>query len=436
LKIKEEAPFDGVQFSYNEMYTYKNGKKNGAFKIKNKSGYYVQDSLDGKIIFFDNYSEDSTFCIYKNGKPIDGTVWHHLAKTNYKNGKKNGIEKKEVSFGNEVNQVLHTYKNGILEGEVIYKKEEEVIGKGIYKNNKAYEGIFFEKAERYIARRGYFSNAPTYLVTSYKKGKKEGKQNIYNRNKEYKEGQPFDGMFVKNAAKEIRIDFFENGKTQKIISINRNGRDTLFFKNEKPFDGKKIEIIDGDFFQHYYQQGINGFETKERCEDCWSHKVEFSDESKTSGRVTFGKRMEGSFMRFSDGKIVEMKFAEKGFKNEDLNWALNKNAQLALKMAFPDDNVFIEVESSFQLNLDQAYFQLVKLPRRLFENAQIFYYLPNEDQAFAALKIVRSRNHHGIELEPGGDGLYNLEVLKDGKEILDLEGIPLEKALEVCKENQ
>ena len=43
LILKDEKPFDGVKFSYDKMYTYKNGKKNGAFKTKNQSGNYVQD---------------------------------------------------------------------------------------------------------------------------------------------------------------------------------------------------------------------------------------------------------------------------------------------------------------------------------------------------------------------------------------------------------
>ena len=480
LTLKNEEPFDGVEFSYNGMHTYKNGKKHGSFDTYHQKGQYVQGSVDGKITFYN--SNDSTFCIYKNGAPIDGTVWSYSDKTNYKNGKKHGTETKSVSFGQLVDQITQTYKNGILDGEVIYKKEELVIEKGVYKNNQPYEGIFFEENERYKVARGYYSKETTYIVTPYKKGKKEGEQNIYNKNKTllesheyknnnlitssvfnigmpdegifkgtYKKGKPNEGEFVQSNKDEIRIRVFKRGETQKVVSISSFGRDTLFFKNEKPFEGKKNEIIDEELFQHHYQQGIhtkttfdnyvvnyfsNGFETKENCENCWSHKVEFSDKNKTSGKVTFGKEIDDNFIRFTDGEIVEIHYNQNVYDKETINWEVKKNSQIVIRFSFPYQKVIYEIVSDFKLNLDKAHFELIRFPERIHENSNVFYYLTNEEKPFASLEIIDGRNMNGFELEPGRDGLYHLELEKNGKNILEYELITLERVLEICKENQ
>ena len=490
LILKDGEPFEGVDPRDYKMITYKNGKKHGAFHseyIYNNTyayGQYFQDSLDKKITFYDRETNDSTFCIYKKGTPINGTAWNKNIQSNYKNGIKHGTET-EFYFSENINRIIRTYKNGKLHGPITFKKDDLKIEEGFYKKNKPYKGSFYKKGERAIVnKRHSFRGAEMiYTFTRYKKGKKEGIENTYgeadgkllttneykenkliassvfdvelNGKKEwkgfYKKEKPYDGEFIEVINwKLITIKSLRKGNLEKIYFIHKNGNDTLIFKNQKPFSGSQIEVVDEKVFQHIFKQGnltqtlfsyyeVNyspdGFETKEKsCEDCLIHKVEFTNINKTSGLVTFGKKQPDDFIRFADGKIVEMNIKTEGYDNEKINWMMG-DSKPTLKLVAQKRDIIIQFESDFQWNPKMMYFDFLNIEEELFRNGNIFYSLKNHQKPFASLSVVNRKHFHGIEIKQDGDGLFYLERMVNGKEILDKEGITLEEVLKICKEH-
>jgi len=488
LFYKNEAPFEGVEMERDQMITYENGKKHGSFKSNyinypfTLTGQYDEDQLDGKINFYDPETNDSTFCIYQKGIPIDGTVWSKDYTVSYKSGKKHGleIEKTKSSIGDKITR---TYKDGSLHGSTTYYKGDIKLRSGIYKNNQPDEGDFVQNATRKQFLPSYYSKGleSIYIISAYKNGKKDGIQNSYSQSDHkllssdefknnklitktdfittanfkteskgiFKKGKPHDGTFVTRKSKLLQIDFLEKGKLEKAIFIYKNGQDTLILKNQKPFDGKQTKLIEEDLFHHTYQKGMltktsflkyevnflsNGFETTEFCEDCIIHQVAFSNQNKTSGKITFGKNQAKDFIRFSDEKIVEMNIQEEEYNRDIIFWKI-ENAKPTLKIPTLENKIAIKVESNFQLNMEMMYLNLIDIQSKLNSNIEVFYYLKNHKKPIASLKIINNKITHGIEIKEDDNGLFYLEKIVNGEKTLDLEGITLDKVLEVCEKN-
>ncbi|MEP2240324.1 MAG: hypothetical protein ABJI22_18295, partial [Maribacter sp.] len=109
------------------LTTYKAEEKEGPFLVTKKykgysaSGNYNQGVYDGKITFQNLQNKTSTFCTYKNGKPIDGTTIYKDTVISFKDGLKHGLETPVLAYGSynsPFDSISRNYKEGKLHGQI------------------------------------------------------------------------------------------------------------------------------------------------------------------------------------------------------------------------------------------------------------------------------------------------------------------------------
>jgi antitoxin component YwqK of YwqJK toxin-antitoxin module len=223
ITFKDGKPYNGAHYAhYNgETITFKNGKKEGPFsnlENQNKalqiSGNYKNNLWEGIIIFKETDLNLETSCLYKEGKPIDGTAIDKHTITPYKKGKKNGTEK-TVQFDAYAENPIKTikiteYNKGVPLHETWpeFKNDKGKIVEGVYKDGTPFNGTFFE-----------FKPA-TGTLSQYKKG--------------------------------VIIDNQYHGYNDKNSLLVT---DTLRYKAGKPYQGKGIEYYKGKIHEHHYSKG-------------------------------------------------------------------------------------------------------------------------------------------------------------------------------------
>jgi len=225
LTFKNDEPYNGVNYNKytKELITYKKGKKDGVFSnLQNNNnnliinGKYKNNLWHGKVFFYEKKIDKRTNCIYKKGKPQNGTVVEGRVLTPYKNGLKHGTETLFASNRGKIEpeRITEYHKGNIL--NTIWpnrKNEKGEIIKGTFKNNKPYNGDFFE----FKAAIGTFSHYKNGLII----------------------GAQYQGYYDNKAYKEQLIP-----------------TDTLVYKNGKPYSGTLLEYPErGRFHIHKYDEG-------------------------------------------------------------------------------------------------------------------------------------------------------------------------------------
>ncbi|MBU2945716.1 toxin-antitoxin system YwqK family antitoxin [Zobellia uliginosa] len=215
------------------LTTFKNGTKEGPFRISKKykgyiaSGNYNQGVYEGKIEFENLQSKTSTFCMYQNGKPIDGTAIYKDTIISYKNGLKNGLETPMRAYGaynSPFDSISRNYIDGKLHGQIKYFEESTLIAEGLYNKNKPFTGVFYE-----------YSGGTNYTRSTYNEGEQLKEEYIsqkFKANYEYKDSKLHQGKFYYNE------DLIAEGS----------------YKNGISFEGSfaTLEKIDKNYFPEKY----------------------------------------------------------------------------------------------------------------------------------------------------------------------------------------
>lgn len=298
-------PVSGVaMFKKNYITTYKNGKKHGletsirgdrfsSKAIDSMSRNYVDGQLEGKIEFYKQKKLIATG-VYKNNKPYTG-VFHEDSKgtVQYINEYAEGALMKHELHFRDILQTL-SYRNGKKLQTKFYNKEQ-LLAEGLYKDDQPYEGGFIELE---IKDPNYYHER--YTLTLYKKGKKNGEEQLVNfkenkiektttylKNKKvrkvdfipfkdndslvgfYKKGKPFSGYFLyeEHENKEFSntvsvLNYYENGQKKGhqfyTVKGSRMQRvlDSISYVKGKPYQGVALkEQEDGVIYQQFYEKG-------------------------------------------------------------------------------------------------------------------------------------------------------------------------------------
>lgn len=237
LDFEDGRPFNGKKYDDGKLLQYKKGELNGPYfyyeedSILIEKGNYLDNHKDGKISYTP-IDEKPFECIYKEGKPFEGTAIEFGAKNTYKNGEKNGVCYTYYPFKSS-----QEYVNGKKEG-VFTVIVNDFNFRGEYKNDKPYTGSFLN-TEAYDIK---------YQIEHYNEGKKDG---IF---AEYITG--FDIIIETNYNNEI-LDYKK--------AIDQNNDSTIAYieyKNNKPLSGKIVKMNeDGNLVISSYKNGQkNGIE--------------------------------------------------------------------------------------------------------------------------------------------------------------------------------
>jgi len=313
LTYKNNKPFNGEEFSTYDrrLTTYKEGAKNGPFTEYTYDGVIIegnyQDGLwEGTLTFEDRLHNKTTSCIYKNGKPTDGTVISNNCITNYKNGLKTGLESCSKNLYFKINNkyeliydnIVQNYKNGQLNGKIQYFKNQNLVADGQYVNGNPREGTFFINKTFQNFYKGGKLVKSTYYFGMYKQvyifeNHLISKEITYKDNTiiyegDFKNGNEYNGTFITIDDKEEPRSFtrtpYKNGKKQgkeqvinsienKIEEVNTYDEGVILHKIKKfPFKGldsvigtyKKGEPFSGHFYTvkstiekiEHYKKGV------------------------------------------------------------------------------------------------------------------------------------------------------------------------------------
>lgn len=172
LVYKNGYPFEGeIYHEDDKLLKYQNGEKNGAYfyyeedSILIEKGIFKDDHKEG-VISYTPVNEKPFECLYKDGKPFEGTALEYNNKNEYKNGLKNGICLSDYPYKSS-----QEYVNGKKEGAFAVVVNGFNFG-GEYKNDKPYSGAFLNED----------GSETKYMIEHYNKGKKFGLFSEYNRN--------------------------------------------------------------------------------------------------------------------------------------------------------------------------------------------------------------------------------------------------------------
>ncbi len=373
LTFKNYSPYNGMSWFGNTIFTYKNGKREGAYQVYDmdktvvvEEGQYINDLKQGTVTYTPLKNDKHSFinhkpstCIFVDDTPFNGTIATKKETTHYVNGKKTGVcstyfdvytnmlarkttYKNNKKEGEEITYLIHnktlkgfykndkpyngefynlkndeveTYVDGKKHGVFIafndYKikqtqqyergkllsektffliKNDSIIDKGIYRNNKPYQGKFVSKQKNYKeylistyvkgVKEGEerlihtnYQGIKTMASTTYKNGKKEGayqssyyfSEAIKSINGIYKNNKPYSGAFLTNSDKNLLVvssyhKGFKDGYEKYIPKFGYKGKvDSLLYKKGKPIDGIQYEIIKETYtkniLKHFYKNG-------------------------------------------------------------------------------------------------------------------------------------------------------------------------------------
>ncbi len=345
---KNDKPFSGEIYNLknNNIETYIEGKKEGDFiaindySIRQIQFYEKGKLLSEKTIFTDNDTIIGEG-VYKNNLPYQGKF---VAKqkehkqylvTPYEKGIKDGVEKL-ISIDKGIKTItLTTYKKGKKEG--VYQSNYHLTDtkkpiNGIYKNNKPYSGKFITKKEKDF-----------YIVSSFKKGLKEGYETYFFKNKKdrllYKKGKPVDGIqyeIIKGTYKNsIAKHFYKKKKKYKTILEDYTPIAITYSGNGFVIDNSK----------YYYRTGFDKI------------SVVFHNKKQTKGTIQYYLEDDtiGEF-DFEDGRLLRGKMVCRG----DI-YGLFSSYEIKV------DNTFIELtlKARKEFNIYSVFFLQNQIPNKL-----------------------------------------------------------------------
>ena len=259
LTFKDETPYNGVYIGYNnETITYKKGKKHGPFlNLENDNRYlsingnYKNGLWDGIITFKDDQLllqpsdinvKNKYTCIFKKGKPIDGTVVNNKVITRYKNGLKQGLEQ-TLEYGKLSSDIVKTttYDKGVPLAETWHNllNNQEQDFKGFYKNGKPFNGVFYIKYSTIWSKIFYENGEIISQLQGY-----VDYPGIYNDSLTYKLGKPYQGQLLTFDNDNIHKHIFNEGQLIKTIVTDDN--DIYRIRNTINYSANGYVITDKD----------------------------------------------------------------------------------------------------------------------------------------------------------------------------------------------
>lgn len=336
LTYKDNKPFNGVSFDFEEKeplsyYTYKNGLVDGEFLIRNsyiheiiEKGQYKKASLDGKISYYDEQSNNIAECFYSNGVAKNGAIISKYDKYKYLVYKNNKLVETKKYYPDRHNIAWIEYQDSLT---ITYNKQQKVIGMLTYKNKKPYYGKKYEFSTNYdIIAEGTYKNgirieyksfksngslkktikqnsANNYTITEYyPNGKKQSVLNFFESDKSDKTIIYFDkkGNQIGTLNK---VNYDKNGteiefKETRIKEIRKYRNDTLIYK--KVYDSNSVPVLEIDFY------------AKAKYYNMWG-------ELKAEGTYQNGKPFNGTFYDYKNSiqdRNVKLIFS---MKNGQLN---------------------------------------------------------------------------------------------------------------------
>ncbi len=269
---KNHAPYNGISWRLNVLYTYENGKKEGIYQIYTddinvvvEEGNYIDDKIQGTVKYtpipnkkYPFLETKPTVCEFIDNKPFNGTISTLKETSTYVNGKKQGVCLEYYSIYEKILLRKISYTNSIKEGkEITYLIDNQKI-EGINKEDKPFSGSFYNlkknTIETYIEgkKHGLFTTFNDHTIKQaqeFDKGKLLSEKTWYIKKKTdsligkgyYKNNKPYLGTFVKKqkAYRNYLIVPYKKGKengVKKTIYANHNGvkvLEEITYKNDE-----------------------------------------------------------------------------------------------------------------------------------------------------------------------------------------------------------
>ncbi len=309
---KDDKPFYGKFYNLktDKIETYVNGKKQGNFitfnnyRVRQTQYYEKGKLLSEKTVYLIKNDSVIGKGTYKNNLPYQGKFVTKQKKytqylvTPYVKGLKDGVEKLISIDYYGINTIsLTTYKKGKKEGA--YQSSYQLLNttkhiKGIYKNNKPYNGKFITKKEDKFS-----------IISNFKKGIKDGYETYFLNYKKdsllYKKRKPIEGIQYefdkKTYTNNLLKHFYKNGKKHKTILKDKT---RITYTN----NGFVIDSI-----KYYYKTGYDKI------------NVVFKNKKHTKGKTTYyveGNKI-GEFY-FKKGRLLKGEMAYNGIVDKKNKW--------------------------------------------------------------------------------------------------------------------
>ncbi|MDR0228618.1 MAG: hypothetical protein LBI72_06095 [Flavobacteriaceae bacterium] len=298
--------------------------------------------------------KDRITTYYSNGKikKIRQSSWKNTEVYSYdEKGKENIQLFKEYTtpydgfFTDTINSKITQYRlnKGIHIGEVITTKytTDSIFAKGIYKDNKPYEGTFYNLDNKrmlssykdflldgvQIVYSNYYYDIPEEIYTM-KKGVKDGYRKVYKKGvlikeEEFKNGLPINGSLIEDKQQKnykngelVSIDYYKDKgyddelrdlqyteyyTKDQLIKVNyytfrviedMQSSYTGFYNNGKPYNGYFLSpepIIDNIYLVDYYENGVR----------LYQYSFDFLEQLDTISKLQYDQRT-----IFKNGKIT------------------------------------------------------------------------------------------------------------------------------------
>ena len=312
LVYKDGSPFEGTIYDdQGKLVEYKNATENGTYfyyqedTILIEKGMFVDGKKDG-IINYAPVDEKPFTCIYKDGKPFEGTALEYTNKNQYKNGLKNGICETKYPYVSTT-----TYVDGKKEGAFFVIVNGFNFG-GEYKNDEPYTGAFLNED-------GFETK---YMIEHYNKGKKDGIFSDYINDygvlteMNYEAGViTWQKSILTRKDSVIAYADFKDGKITNGKIVSRHDIDRLKIS---PYKNGKLSGIENFYTYSYkiflkdygyttYKNGLkNGKYSK-------SYEIDY-DEKKVVGTYKNGKPFNGDFVTLDSELEIISKY-KRGLKH-------------------------------------------------------------------------------------------------------------------------
>ncbi len=476
----------GVCSTYFDVYTDMLARKT-TYKNDKKEGEEITYLIHNKILRG----------VYKNNKPFSGEFYSLKTNEveTYVNGKKHGAF---VVFNDyKIKQIQHYEKGTLLSEKTSYSiKNDSIIGEGIYKDNLPYQGKFVTKQKNYKeylvspyvkgVKEGEeklintnYEAIKIIASTTYKNGKKEGAyQSSYYFSKAtkpingiYKNNKPFKGEFITTKDDKFRIiSKFKNGKKEGYEIYYFNGKiDSLLYKKGKPIEGIQYELIKEPYtkniLKHFYKNGKK-YKTilKDKTRITYSNngfvidsikyytkvgydkiRVVFNNKKHTSGTITYYVENSsiGEF-EFKEGVLLKGKMAYDGIVDKVIN---------GFEITVKENTIETILKAHKKFNIYSVLFLPNKIPHKLtYKNYKLLlnglidfadktqkitlkqYLL---DGTFISEATYNNEKKSGVFVnfkEQGGNIVYSIDYHKKGEDKpTRIKGLSFDEMLEELK---
>lgn len=478
--FKAGKPINGID-AFSGKITYKNGKKHGLFAKNLNNRNYVFDSLsayyknDIKIDTVKYFEKRNLVAsgIYKNGTPFNGTFYDDRKRENFETYKSGIITQKEESAHYDYLKHQFFYTDGNINNEKVFFMDYGIDSLRYtlsYKKGKPNTGQRFKKD----------SISNYFIVTSFNKGKKEGTETFYKKpfkefvkrynyknnklsgkaqyqyvfNKNdtiegfFKDNTPYHGTFVTENKTFLETTEFNSGSilNKKYYTYSRYSDyqypiDSLIYKNNKPFNGLLISIIDKKEIAKLYKNS-NHTETHinpsikpyrsyktiihEPLKDSLAgdnplkYSISYTNAKKDSGFIAYfymNKKYGEVF--FKNNSITKVDINEYDKKTpETIKFKLYINAEGNLINSFTAGE-YMAQRIIPRTIIGEKYIALGNLQRFQFNQKSEVLTFFIDGKMYASLEMRNSKPYHGIIFEPEllGEGSYKYRLFEKAKRI-------------------